>query len=125
MTVPNGAGVLHSSLDCCRTVAVHIFPLGAILVYFPCIPPHGFESILVFSISPATLLTRKLSFRLKRAPTESLEYKLSLEYIASNPMDIKTISMAEIEDETSLEHSNRIRLLAGRIMQLGLLLWSS
>jgi prophage antirepressor-like protein len=37
------------------------------------------------------------------------EYQLSLEDIAKDPMDMKTISMAEIENETSLEHSYRLR----------------
>ena len=37
------------------------------------------------------------------------EYQLSLEDIAKDPMNMKTISMAEIENETSLEYSYRLR----------------
>ena len=33
------------------------------------------------------------------------EYQLSLEDIAKDPMNMRTISMAELENETSLEHS--------------------
>ena len=37
------------------------------------------------------------------------EYQLSLEDLTSNPIDIESISMAEVENETSLEHSYRMR----------------
>ena len=37
------------------------------------------------------------------------EYQLSLEDIAKDPINIETISMAEVENETSLEHSYRMR----------------
>ena len=39
----------------------------------------------------------------------SSEYIVELQNIASNPMDIQQISMAEVEGETALQHSQRMR----------------